>query len=117
MLISDSAPEGITGAVSVASIAELHFGVLCAHDMNERARRLQRLAAIEAAFDPLPIDTDVAREWGRLSAAVKDRGGQPRKRAVDLAIAATANAHGVPLLTPNLSDFQLISDLVDLRHP
>ncbi len=54
---------------------------------------------------------------GRLSAAVIDRGGQPRKRAVDLAIAATANVHGVPLLTPNHSDFQIISDLVDVRHP
>ena len=117
VLISASAPQGVTGAISVASIAELHFGVLVARTADERARRVQRLGVIEATFDPLPVDVDVAREWGRLSAAVKDRGGRPRKRAVDLAIAATANVEGVPLLTPNLSDFQIISDLVDVRAP
>jgi predicted nucleic acid-binding protein len=117
VLISATAPQGITGAISVASIAELHFGVLVAGTPDERARRLQRLAVIEATFDPLTVDVDIAREWGRLSAAVKDRGGQPRKRAVDLAIAATANVHGVPLLTPNTSDFRIISDLVDVREP
>jgi predicted nucleic acid-binding protein len=117
VLISATAPEGVTGAISVASIAELHFGVLVAGTSDERARRVQRLGVIEATFDPLPVDVDVAREWGRLRAAVKDRGGQPRKRAVDLAIAATANVHGVPLLTPNLSDFRIISDLVDVREP
>ena len=46
----------------------------------------------------------------------KDRGGKPCRRAVDLVIAATANVHGVPLLTPNLSDFRIISDLVDVRE-
>ena len=117
VLISANTPEGVTGAISVASIAELHFGVLVATSAEERARRVQRLGVVEATFDPLPVDADVAREWGRLSAAVKDRGGQPRKRAVDLAIAATANVHGVPLLTPNLSDFTIISDLVDVRTP
>ena len=117
VLISDTAPQGISGAISVASIAELHFGVLVAGTPDERARRVQRLGVIEATFHPLPLDVDVAREWGRLSAAVKDRGGQPRKRPVDLAIAATANVHGVPLLTPSLSDFRIVDDLVDLREP
>ena len=77
----------------------------------------QRLGAIELTFDPLPITADVAREWGRLAAAVSTRGGQPRKRTMDLAIAATANVHKVPLLTENLGDFQIISDLVDAREP
>ena len=117
MLISAAAPEGVTGAISAASIAELHFGVLVTDTADERARRVQRLGIIEATFDPLPVDVDVAREWGRLSAAVKDRGGRPRKRTVDLAIAATANVQGVPLLTTNLSDFRIISDLVDVREP
>jgi toxin FitB len=72
---------------------------------------------IEAAFDPLAIGADVAREWGRLAAAVRNRGGQPRRRALDLAIAATANVHGVPLLTHNTGDFEIISDLTDARAP
>lgn len=117
VLIGDTAPDRIEAAISVASIAELHFGVLVAGDPDERARRTQRLGAIEATFDPLPLTTEIAREWGRLAAAVTDRGGQPRKRTMDLAIAATANVHDVPLLTENIGDFAIISDLVDARTP
>jgi predicted nucleic acid-binding protein len=117
ILIGQTAPKGVEAAVSVASIAELHFGVLVTGDEDERAIRTQRLGAIESTFDPLPITADVAREWGRLAAAVSTRGGQPRKRTIDLAIAATANVHKVPLLTENLGDFQIISDLVDAREP
>lgn len=103
--------------MSVASLAELHFGVLVAADDDERARRTQRLGAIESSFDPLPVTSEVAREWGRLAAAVSNRGGQPRRRAIDLALAATANVHGVPLLTHNTADFQIIGDLTDARDP
>jgi predicted nucleic acid-binding protein len=56
-------------------------------------------------------------EWGRLAAAVRTRGGQPRRRALDLAIAATANVHSVPLLTLNAADSQIIADPVDVRSP
>ncbi|MEO6794976.1 MAG: hypothetical protein ABI253_07765 [Mycobacterium sp.] len=63
------------------------------------------------------MNVQVAREWGRLSAAVRQRGGQPRHRAVDLEIAATANVTGVPLLTHNTGDFHIIDDLVDVRAP
>ena len=105
------------GCISSASLAELRFGVLTAHDSDERARRAQRLGVIEATFDPLAIDAAVAREWGRLAAAVAERGEQPRRRAVDLAIAATANVAGVPLVTHDDTDFQLIDDLVDVRIP
>ena len=117
VLIGAAEPQGIEAAISVASIAELHFGVLVADDDNERATRTQRLGAIESTFDPLPITAEVAREWGRLAAAVSTRGGQPRKRTMDLAIAATANVHGVPLITDNLGDFTLIGDLTDARAP
>ena len=55
--------------------------------------------------------------WGRLAAAGARRGGKPRRRQIDLAIAATARVEGVPLLTENLGDFRLIADLVDVRHP
>jgi toxin FitB len=116
VLIADRpTAEDLEAAISVASLAELHFGVLVAHDPDERARRMQRLGAIEATFDPLPLTADVAREWGHLAAAVSQRGGQPRRRAIDLAIAATANVQGAPLLTANARDFSLIEDLVDVR--
>jgi predicted nucleic acid-binding protein len=117
VLIGADAPGDLEGAISAASLAELHFGVLVASDRDERARRAQRLGVVEATFDPLPVDAAVAREWGRLSAAIVERGGQPRRRAMDLAIAATANVANVALLTHNAGDFALIDDLVEIRAP
>ena len=117
VLIGVDEPGILEGAVSAASLAELHFGVLVARDDDERGRRALRLGVIESTFEPLPIDAAVAREWGRLAAAMRTRGGQPRRRAMDLAIAATANVHQVPLLTHNLPDFQIVEDLVDVRAP
>src|ERR687887_190498 len=98
VLIGAHDPGDLEGAISAASLAELHFGVLVAAGDDERARWALRLGVIESTFEPLPIDAGVAREWGRLSAAVRNRGGQPRRRAVDLAIAATAKPHHVPPL-------------------
>jgi toxin FitB len=103
--------------ISAVSIAELHFGVLVARDEDERADRIQRLATIEGIFNPLPFDAAAARECGRLQAAVVQRGGKPRRRSFDLAIAATAKVHGVPLMTRNAADFKLIEDLVEIRSP
>lgn len=110
-------PEDIEAAISVVSITELHVGVLVAVDPDERARRADRLAAVEATFDPFPVSVEIARAWGRLAAAVHQRGGKPRRRQIDLAIAATAIVERVPLLTRNVADFALIADLVDVRHP
>src|SRR3954452_20471530 len=117
VLIGAERPGELEGAISAASLTELHFGVQVAPEPDERARRGLRLGVIESTFEPLPIDAVVAREWGRLAAAVRTRGGQPRRRALDLAIAATANAHNVPLLTHDAADFQLIADLADVQAP
>jgi hypothetical protein len=104
-------------AISVVSLTELHFGVLIARDDETRAHRMRRLGAIEDRFDALPFDAAAARECGRLHAIVAQRGGHPRRRALDLAIAATASIHGVPLLTYNTKDFQIIADKIDIRVP
>ena len=117
VLSADAAPKDVEAAISVISITELHFGTLIARDDDERARRTARLAVVEATFDPLPVSVEVARVWGRLAAAVAQRGGAPRRRQLDLAIAATASVQQVPLLTLDLADFHLIDDLVDVRLP
>lgn len=117
VLISEAPPADVEAAISVASLAELHFGALITMDDDERARRTDRLAAVEAAFDPLPVTAEVARAWGRLAAAVALRGGNPRRRQIDLAIAATAVVEKVPLLTYDVADFRIVDDLVDARHP
>ena len=117
VLIADVAPIDVEAAISVVSITELHFGALLASDNDERARRIHRLAVVEATFDPMPVSVEVARAWGRLAAAVAQRGGKPRRRQLDLAIAATATVEQVPLLTFNPADFRIINDLVDARLP
>jgi predicted nucleic acid-binding protein len=113
---AEAGPDDDT-AISVVSLTELHFGVLVAPDEETRSHRLRRLGVIESHFDALPFNAAAARECGRLHAAVAQRGGQPRRRAFDLAIAATANVHGVPLLTYNGKDFQIIEDLVEIQSP
>jgi predicted nucleic acid-binding protein len=117
VLIADDAPEELDVAISSVSLGELQFGLLLATSDEERARRAVRLAAIEAAFTPLPVDARVAREWGTLAALVAKRGAQPRRRQADLLIAATARVHDAVLLTHNTRDFTQIADHVRVASP
>src|SRR3954452_3060722 len=54
VLIGAEDPGALEGAISAASLAELHFGVLVARDEDEHARRAVRLGVIESTFEPLP---------------------------------------------------------------
>jgi predicted nucleic acid-binding protein len=103
-------------AVSVASIAELHFGVLVARNEQTRAVRLARLSAIQRRFDALPVDDAVADSYGRLAARVAAVGRQPRARVMDLLIAATAHAHGATIYTRNAEDLAGFEDLITVAR-
>ena len=117
VLIAETGPAEGDVAISAVSLGELHFGLLLARTPEERARRAARLAAVEAAFVPLPVDARVAREWGALAALVAARGAQPRRRQADLLIAATAKVYGAVLLTHNVADFAQVMDLVQVAKP
>ena len=101
-------------AISVVTIAELHFGVLVAHDQRVRAERLRRLSVLQRAFDALPVDDAVAASYGQLAAAVVAAGRQPRARTMDILIAATAHAHDARLYTRNADDFRGLEGLVEV---
>jgi predicted nucleic acid-binding protein len=101
-------------AVSVVTVAELHFGVLVARDQAVRADRLRRLSVLQRAFDALPVDDAVAASYGQLAAAVVAAGRQPRARTMDLLIAATAHAHDAALYTRNPDDFRGLDGLVEV---
>lgn len=102
-------------AVSAVTMAELAAGPHATTDPDERARRQDRLQRAEAAFDPLPFDGEASRAYGRIYAAVVASGRKARgARAVDLLIAATACAAGLPLYTRNPEDFRAISGLVEV---
>ena len=102
-------------AVSAMTMAELAAGPHATTDPAERARRQDRLQRAEATFEPLPVDAAVARAYGRVYAAVVAAGRKARgRRAVDLFIAATAVAAGLPLYTRNPDDFAGLSEMLDL---
>lgn len=102
-------------AVSAVTLAELHFGVLVAKSAEVRAERLRRLSILQRRFDALPVDDAVAASYGRLATAVVEAGRQPRRRTMDLLIAATAHAHDAALYTRKPDDFAGLEDLVDVR--
>lgn len=101
-------------AISSATLAELHFGVLVTNDPTVRAERLRRLAILQRTFDALPIDDAVAASYGMLATAVVSAGRTPRSRAMDLLIAATAHANGARLYTRNADDLVGLESLVDI---
>lgn len=105
----------IESAVSAITMAELAAGPHATQDPDERARRQDRLQRAEAAFDPLPFDSEASRAYGRVYAAVAAAGRKARgARAVDLLIAAVACSAGLPLYTRNPDDFQALEGLVEV---
>lgn len=115
VIADDIAPIPGVVAISTVTLAELHFGVLVATSAEARAERLRRLTILQHRFDALPLDEVVAASYGRLAAAVVAAGRQPRRRAMDLLIAATAHAHGAALFTRNPADFAGLEGLIDVR--
>lgn len=101
-------------AISAATLAELHFGVLVARGATVRAERLRRLTLLERSFDALPFDEAVAASYGQVAAAVVNVGRQPRSRVMDLLIAATAHAHAARLYTRNGDDLVGLGDLLEI---
>lgn len=114
VVAADIAPLPDELAISAATLAELHFGVLVAKDQQTRAERLRRLTVLQRQFDALPIDDRVATSYGTLAAAVAAAGRQPRARVMDLLIAATAHAHDARLYTRNPEALKGAEALLDI---
>jgi len=88
----DALPEGSTA--SVITFAELTAGVLRASDIATRSRRL--------------VTETVAGHWARLRVLLAEQ--QRRLNVNDLWIAATAAAHGVPIVTQD-ADFDVLAEV------
>ncbi|MDA8400203.1 MAG: PIN domain-containing protein [Actinomycetota bacterium] len=97
--------------VSVVTLAELTAGVLMADD-NDRSARLATLSAVESAWDPLPIDAEVARQFARIVAAL--RTGGRRVPILDALVAATAIVEQIPVVTQD-NDYEAIPGVEVIR--
>lgn len=96
---SDDLPD--ESVICPVTIAELQAGVLSAADVDTRARRLATLEST-SDIEVLAIDAEVAAHWARLRVRLAESGR--RINVNDLWIAATAAAHGIPVVTQD-NDF------------
>ncbi len=92
--------------IAAVTLGELSYGPHATDDPVKRAGRVGILQHVEATFDPLAYDQAAARLYGQIFAAVRAAGREPRRRAADLMIAATAASNQLPLYTANPDDFR-----------
>ena len=101
-------------AIAAVTLAELAAGPHATDDRGERARRQDRLQWAATMWEPLPLDAEVARVYGRVFAATRAAGRTGRTRLADLLIAATAAANGLSLYTRNPGDLVGLEGIVDV---
>jgi hypothetical protein len=97
--------------VSVVTLAELTVGVLTADD-DDRPARVATLSAVESAWDPLPIDAEVARQFARIVVDLRARGR--RVPILDALVAATAIVEQIPVVTQD-HDYEAIPGVEVIR--
>ena len=115
-LIDGVWPEGEV-AVSVLTFAELLTGVHAAPEGPIRTARRVRFDRLRTTFDPLPVTVSVLDAYAAIDAAEITAGRTPRRRRIDLLIAATARAHDLTVWTSNVDDYAALHDLVAVRSP
>lgn len=98
-------------AVSVVTLAELQAGVLAAADVDTRARRMATLDAV-ADIELVGVDEAAAHVWARMRVGLAEAGR--RVNVNDLWIAASAAAHGLPVVTQD-DDYAAVEGMAGLR--
>ena len=99
----DAADESALG-ISALTIGEIRFGIARLTPGAKRRRLTAWLGELEARFEQrvVPIDAAVARTWAELRARAVAAGSVVP--VVDGLVAASAIAHGLVLVTRNVSD-------------
>jgi predicted nucleic acid-binding protein len=110
-------PKDELWAISALSHAELAFGARVAATPEERARRRERISAIEdTGLEWLPFDRAAGDGYATIAEVVW-RARRSHARSTDIMIAGHAYALGASLATLNAADFGLIRDLVQVIEP
>lgn len=103
---------GVTAWIQQSSEAELHLSavtigdiqsgieIMRAQDSAKAAERTQWLDQLTDAYNVLPMDGIVFREWARLMHRASETLYE------DAMIAATARVHGLVVVTRNVADFR-----------
>ena len=114
-VISKVEALGRNAYVSVISVGEVLKGARLLAPGSKQRDILARLGKLRDDFGPriLPVDLEIARLWGDLTAHAQSRGRHIA--AADGLIAATARHHGLPVMTRNVGDF--IPAGVEVVHP
>ncbi len=82
--------------ITAITLGELSYGLHATDEPLKRAARVAVLQHVKSTFEPLSYDHHAALFYGQICAAVRAAGRQPRKRAADLMIAATAASNALP---------------------
>jgi tRNA(fMet)-specific endonuclease VapC len=105
--LNDFSSYGESYIASVTA-SELLTGIHLANDISIKVRRS---AFVERILETIPIlnfDEKVARTYAEIYAYFLKPRSKSNSNVHDLQIAATALAHGYPLLTSNIQDFEKI---------
>ncbi len=93
--------------ISVVTLSQLRLGVLQARDPETASRRLSAYQLAQR-FEALSVDEAVSEAWALLVSRLRAAGR--RAPVNDSWIAATAIAHGVPIVTQD-SDYDAMPDV------
>ncbi len=98
--------------VSVLSIGEIVKGLAFLKESHNKRALQGWLQTMERFYAGrlLPVDLEVSRIWGELTASAQKTGRSVP--ASDGLIAATARRHGLHVMTRNIADFQLTGVLL-----
>lgn len=97
--------------LSAVTIGEIQAGIEITKEQNpEKATELSAwLDQLAAAYQVLPMDGRVFRDWARLMHRKSDTLYE------DAMIAATARVHGLTVVTRNVTDFKILG--VEILNP
>lgn len=98
---------GFEWGISVVTLGELRLGVLQASDPESASRRLSTYQLAQR-FEAIPVDESVSDAWALLVSRL--RAGGRKAPISDSWIAATAIAHGIPVVTQD-ADYDAMPDV------
>jgi predicted nucleic acid-binding protein len=96
--------EGNTAVISFMTLAELHYGTL-KNNWGE-PRRADLMTHVAREYILFPFNRVLCLEWAR----IRDRSRRAGRciKVADSWIAATAMLYGIPLVTHNRSDYEVL---------